>query len=210
MTNSILSCVWIKIYLTNQQWRSKILTLFCPQLFLLSHLCLCSITMTLNRPKNQYIFLFFTNYMTAECFLSATLCNICASSNAKPFEGEGRPLEWEGFASISTKIWGGGECPFAPLVPTALGLTTYILHSLRESTQLQVLSVSAHFLNGKRTVCLCRQIVREWHNGLLISFKSELIFYTRDRNVCPRWPVYEVKCLCSRGREWGREGGHSH
>ena len=46
--------------------------------------------------------------MTAECFLSATLCNICASSNAKPFEGEGRPLEWEGFASISTKIWGGG------------------------------------------------------------------------------------------------------
>ena len=36
-----------------------------------------------------------------------------------------------------------------------------VLHSLRESTQLQVLSVSAHFLNGKRTVCLYRQIVRE-------------------------------------------------
>ena len=24
------------------------------------------------------------------------------------------------------------------------------------------------------------------------------------------WPVYEVKCLCSRGREWRREGSHSH
>ena len=25
--------------------------------------------------------------------------------------------------------------------------------------------------------------------------------YTRDRNVCPGLPVYEVKCLCSRGQE---------
>ena len=24
------------------------------------------------------------------------------------------------------------------------------------------------------------------------------------------WPVYEVKCLCSRGQELGREGCHSH
>ena len=24
------------------------------------------------------------------------------------------------------------------------------------------------------------------------------------------WPVYNVKCLCFRGWEWGREGGHSH
>ena len=62
MTNSILSCVWIKIYLTNQQYRSKILTLFCPQLFFLSLLCLCSITMTLNRPKKQYIFLLYKLY----------------------------------------------------------------------------------------------------------------------------------------------------
>ena len=23
---------------------------------------------------------------------------------------------------------------------------------------------------------------------------------TRDRNVCSGWPVYEVECLCSRGR----------
>ena len=174
MTNSILSCVWIKIYLTNQQWRSKILTLFCPQLFLLSLLCLCSITMTLNRPKTN-TFSFCTNYMTAECSTFLISYFICASNNVRPFEGEGRPLEWEGFASISTKSWGGGDCPLAPLVPTALGLTTYILHSLRESTQLQVLSVSAHFLNGKRTVCLCRQIVREWHNWVLISFNSELI-----------------------------------
>ena len=29
--------------------------------------------------------------------------------------------------------------------------------------------------------------------------------YTRDRNVCSRWPVCEVKCLFSRGQEWGRE-----
>ena len=34
--------------------------------------------------------------------------------------------------------------------------------------------------------------------------------YTRVGNVCPGWPVYVVKCLCSRGREWGREGSHSH
>jgi hypothetical protein len=29
--------------------------------------------------------------------------------------------------------------------------------------------------------------------------------YTQNRNICPGWPVYEVKCLCSRGREWERE-----
>ena len=27
------------------------------------------------------------------------------------------------------------------------------------------------------------------------------IAYTRVGNVCPGWPVYGVKCLCSRGRE---------
>ena len=87
MTNSILSCVWIKIYLTNQQWRSKILTLFCPQLFLLSLLCLCSITMTLNRPKNQYIFLLYKLYDSWVFNFSyqlPTLRNICASNNARP------------------------------------------------------------------------------------------------------------------------------
>ena len=30
--------------------------------------------------------------------------------------------------------------------------------------------------------------------------------YTRDRNVCQGWPFYKVKCLCSRGWEWGRQG----
>ena len=25
--------------------------------------------------------------------------------------------------------------------------------------------------------------------------------YTRAQNVCPVWPVYGVKCLCSRGQE---------
>ena len=34
--------------------------------------------------------------------------------------------------------------------------------------------------------------------------------YTRRQNVWSRWPVYEVKYLCSRGQEWGREGCHSH
>ena len=44
-----------------------------------------------------------------------------------------------------------------------------------------------------------------------LANNSNLSFiYTRDGNVCPRWPVYEVKCLYSRGWEWGREGGHSH
>ena len=101
------------------------------------------------------------------------LRNICASNNARPILKEKAGL-WNEKVLLQFRPKSGEG---APLVPTALGLTTYILHSLRESTQLQVLSVSAHFLNGKRTVCLCRQIVREWHNGLLISFKSDLIFY---------------------------------
>ena len=37
-----------------------------------------------------------------------------------------------------------------------------------------------------------------------------LLLYTRVRNVCPGWPVYGVKHLCSRGREWKMEGSHSH
>ena len=31
------------------------------------------------------------------------------------------------------------------------------------------------------------------------------IRYTRVGNVCPGWPVYGVKCLCSRWQEWERE-----
>ena len=34
--------------------------------------------------------------------------------------------------------------------------------------------------------------------------------YTHCQNVWHGWPVYEVKCLCSRGQEWGREDCHSH
>ena len=34
--------------------------------------------------------------------------------------------------------------------------------------------------------------------------------YTRVQNVWSGWPVYEVKCLCSGGQEWEREGSHSH
>ena len=32
-------------------------------------------------------------------------------------------------------------------------------------------------------------------------------WYTRDQNVLHRWPLYDVKCQCFRGRDWGREGG---
>ena len=32
--------------------------------------------------------------------------------------------------------------------------------------------------------------------------------YTRDRNVCQGWPFYGVKCFCSKGREWGKQGDH--
>ena len=35
-------------------------------------------------------------------------------------------------------------------------------------------------------------------------------YYTRVGNVCPGWPIYGVKCLCSRGPEWKRVGSHSH
>ena len=34
-------------------------------------------------------------------------------------------------------------------------------------------------------------------------------FYTRAQNVWSGWPVYELKCLCSRAQEWGRQGCHS-
>ena len=35
-------------------------------------------------------------------------------------------------------------------------------------------------------------------------------WYTRAQNVCSGWPVYGVKCLCSRGLEQVREGCHSY
>ena len=43
-----------------------------------------------------------------------------------------------------------------------------------------------------------------------------LLFYTYSKkvliiyNVWGGWPVYEVKCSCSRGQEWKKEGCHSH
>ena len=37
-----------------------------------------------------------------------------------------------------------------------------------------------------------------------------MVTYTRVENVCPGCPVYGVICLCSRWREWKREGSHSH
>ena len=55
-----------------------------------------------------------------------------------------------------------------------------------------------------------------WHMRLLIFIRvhsrfefqvgnSNWSLYTRDWNVCWGCPVHEVKCPCSRGREWGRE-----
>ena len=41
------------------------------------------------------------------------------------------------------------------------------------------------------------------------QYKIEFL-YTRCQNVWQGWPVYDVKCLCSRGRKWGKGGCHSH
>ena len=42
------------------------------------------------------------------------------------------------------------------------------------------------------------------------GFKISDSQYTQVGNVCPGWPIYDVKCLCSRGWKWGREGSLSH
>ena len=42
------------------------------------------------------------------------------------------------------------------------------------------------------------------------GFKISDSQYTQVGNVCPGWPIYDVKCLCSRGWKWGRKGSHSH
>ena len=44
----------------------------------------------------------------------------------------------------------------------------------------------------------------------LISSVIHNLSYTRVGNVCPGWPVYDVKCLWSRVWKWGRERSHSH
>ena len=40
-------------------------------------------------------------------------------------------------------------------------------------------------------------------------FSANATMYTCCQNVWHGWPVFEVKCLCSRGQEWGRESCHS-
>ena len=48
-------------------------------------------------------------------------------------------------------------------------------------------------------------------NGL--NWKKSLVtirIYTHCQHFWHRWPFYKVKCLCSRGRKWGREGCYSH
>ena len=50
--------------------------------------------------------------------------------------------------------------------------------------------------------CLFGQFLRHF-----IEFKcKKSLLYTQVGNVCPGWPIYDVKCLCSRGMEM-REGG---
>ena len=45
-----------------------------------------------------------------------------------------------------------------------------------------------------------------------ISFSQHMLNHVvvhRVTYICAVWPVYEVKCFCSREQEWGREGSHS-
>ena len=42
-------------------------------------------------------------------------------------------------------------------------------------------------------------LMRSW---FLLEKKTFFVYYTRAQNVSPGWPVYEVKCLCSRAKPW--------
>lgn len=42
------------------------------------------------------------------------------------------------------------------------------------------------------------------------SWEGFFYNYTGHQNVWYGWPVYDVKCLCSKGQKWGREGCQSH
>ena len=55
------------------------------------------------------------------------------------------------------------------------------------------------------TTYLATQLISEWN--ILIYVR---IYLHCVANVQAVWPVYTVKCLCSRGWDWGREGSHSH
>ena len=48
-----------------------------------------------------------------------------------------------------------------------------------------------------------------WANNSLKAKQktTENNMYTRVQNVWHGWPVYEVKCLCSRGQVLMKEGG---
>ena len=51
----------------------------------------------------------------------------------------------------------------------------------------------------------------KWFWKKNVSKIENIANYTRAQRVWHGWPVYELKCLCSRGPEWGREGDfHSH
>ena len=56
-------------------------------------------------------------------------------------------------------------------------------------------------------------VIRKFNPKLLLSLwilQKILFFYTLAQNVWSEWPVYEVKCLYSRIREWERKNCHSH
>ena len=44
----------------------------------------------------------------------------------------------------------------------------------------------------------------------VILSKFDFKTYAWTKYVLSGWPVYKVKCLCSRGQERGKEGCHSH
>ena len=48
--------------------------------------------------------------------------------------------------------------------------------------------------------CICRGL------KILFPYIKKCLEYTQDRNVCSGWPVYEVKCLYSRGWNEGGRG----
>ena len=55
-----------------------------------------------------------------------------------------------------------------------------------------------------------KYFLKEYFMLLMFLRHIKKKLYTWAQNVCPVWPVYEVKCLCSRGQESGRESCHSH
>ena len=70
----------------------------------------------------------------------------------------------------------------------------------------------------KNHLCSIRYLIQNFHtqpskvelvSAYLAYFLSSAYVHC-VAYICAVWPVYEVKCLCSRGQEWGSEGSYSH